>query len=216
MKYLTYILTFCLLASCSNNQQTEAVGKKDSTFSKGTFDNGTYTNDYFGFSFNLPENWRVVPLEEYLERNKSVQAQVKEKVDDFDEKEQYFQNMLVIEKDKQKDTLYSYIIFMSEDKSKTKHNAHQYFEYSEKLINQDHPDTYPKYKFGPLKTQKTIGGKDFLAQPVFIYTDEESKSSQMTYCKEFNQHLLVIQLGGVAWKAEIAEAKDLLKSIEWK
>lgn len=214
MKHLIYALILCTLICCSNNQETGE--NTDIVYCKGIIENGTYANDYFGFTLDIPSDWRVISADEYSERNMPIRQEVNIKVDDIKDRQEYFETLLVIEKDTTADTLYSFIVFMAEDRRKIKHSPKQYLEYSAKFINQDYPNEYPIYKFGPIKSQSTLGNKDFLAQPAFIWSSPDRKRNQITYCQEFGDHLLVVQLGGVSWKAEIKDAKKLLNSIKWK
>lgn len=65
---LIVLLALCLLLAAGCTQMIETATKK--VVSMGEMNDGTYTNDYFGLTFSVPEDWTILSQEEMLEITK--------------------------------------------------------------------------------------------------------------------------------------------------
>jgi len=218
LKHLLFTANLLFLLSCStvDDKATETVSQNvPKTDVTGTLADSSYSNEYFGFQLAIPSEWRVIPEKEYKKRNKVRKNSYEHKIDNLEELAERYQKLLVLERDSTVDGLYSTILFLAEDNSETGHDPKEYFTYTSNLVNRDHPSDYPIYTFGSLKPQNTIGGLEFLAQPSKVQTSETTGRNVMTYCREFEGFLLVVQMDNIAKKEEIEVAKKLLRTIIW-
>ncbi|MCB0761810.1 MAG: hypothetical protein KDC12_09840 [Flavobacteriales bacterium] len=205
------MMLLSVLQSCSTEDSTNNQNVVSSN--SGIIENDVYTNDYFDFSLPIPVEWKVITLDGEVSEFELDNAE-KDHLTSKGAVDVHSKTLLEMEKKVHPDSAGIRIVFLSEDRSGIKHGAREYLEYAQQLMRDMDGNSEVRYEFGSIKSQSTIGGKDFLAQPVFFW-NQGIKQAQMTYCQEFKDYLLVVVLSGFVSKAELAEAKAVLSAVEW-
>ncbi len=205
MRHLALIPLFLvLLFSCG--------GAQTSPDPRGTLVGKHYSNDLLGFSFDLTPDWDTVSGGRYY-NNQKWNDVLDSSIEGRENLPYKFTHLIAVERGNPQDSLYCVVGAITEDLAVVG-SARQYFEYTEQLVSSDWT-VYPRWEFSDIRPQKTIGGEEFLAQGIFVWTSPTEKRTRMNYCREIGDKLLVVTISGFQSTEALVKAKELLASVKW-
>ncbi|MBW7474719.1 DUF1795 domain-containing protein [Paenibacillus oenotherae] len=171
---IMFMLVFATACSNANEEKKVDLGKVE---------NGTYTNDYFGFSLTVPQGWQVQDAEtmnEISEMGKdAIAGGDEDKKKDLDLAEKKTLNLLMFSKFEMGSVqLNPNFLSTAEKVSKLQgiNSSKDYLEILKKMLT----DSQLPYTFGETSTV-TIGGQEFETIDASLNTGEVTVS-QKYYC----------------------------------
>lgn len=208
-RYWCLILLVCL--GCGETEQPAPSSIPDTVLEGRTFSSGA-----LGFALSIPEDWRIVPVEELTERSAQNLELLRQKVSDLDQRAVAFEPFLLLEPAATPDSNYVTLLFSADqpDRLPNIRNGYDYFNQQALVLSGQDPTAYPRYEFSDIN-EEPVAGRPALSQGAMIHVDETLLQPMLAYAMDAGEYLMVVQIANFDTQAELTMAQSLLQSMRW-